>query len=113
MKKEHKSTISNRKEPPARTPEEHETRMIGIANEVAEEQLRNRTASSQVICHFLKMGSAKERYEREILKKEAELLTVKTEAIKSQKKVEDLYNSALKAFRSYNGENVEEEDENA
>lgn len=111
MEKEPKQPITNRREPPPRTPEEYETRMIGLAFDAAERRIRNNTASSQEICHFLKMGSAKEKYEREILKKEAELLSVKTEAIKSQKRVEELYTNALKAFRSYNGDNTEDNTE--
>ena len=113
MKRIDNSNKNARKEPPARTPEEQENRNICYANDLAEKQLRNGTASSQTINYFLQKGSVKEKYERVILEKEIELLTAKTEAIKSQKRVEELYSSALRAMRSYNGEEPnDEEDEN-
>lgn len=113
MKETKNSNTTGRTEPPARTPEEQESRNVQYANALAEKQLKEGSASSQVISHFLKVGSTRERYERIILEKEIELLNAKTEAIKSQKRVEELYASALEAMRSYNGEDVsnDEEDE--
>jgi hypothetical protein len=62
------------------------------------------TASSQVITHYLKLGTTKERIEREILEKQKDLITAKTEALQSAKRVEELYANALKALRNYNGQ---------
>lgn len=97
-----------RKYAPGRTPEERENQLIALAIDRAEEQLRNGTASSQVITHFLKLGSTKERLEKDILEKQKELIEAKTENLKTAKRVEELYADALKAMRSYRGE--EEED---
>lgn len=94
---------------PGRTPEERENQMIALAVNVAEEQLRNGTASSQVITHFLKLGSTKERIEKEILEKQKELIAAKTAALQSAKRVEELYENALKAMRSYQGINDDHE----
>jgi len=93
----------NRKRPPARTPEARENQMISLAIDLAEKQLEKGTASSQVITHYLKLGSTKERIEKEILEKQKDLITAKTEAIKSAKRVEELYAEALQAMRSYSG----------
>ena len=94
------STSSKR---PAISPEARENQLISLAVEVAEEQLRNRTASSQVITHFLKLATVKEQLEREKLEKENKLLDAKTGALESAGRVEELYKNALEAFRSYGG----------
>ena len=88
---------------PATTPEGRENQMIALAVDVAEKQLRKGTASSQVIYHYLKLGSTKEVIEKKILRKKMELITAKTEAIKSGKQTEALYKDALNAMRRYSG----------
>ena len=88
---------------PATTPEARENEMISDAHDLAAEQIRNGTASSQVITHFLKLGSTRERLEQERLEHENELTRVKIEAIESQKRVEELYMEALSAMRDYAG----------
>ena len=84
--------------------------MVAYAVDLAEKQLREGTASSQVITHYLKLGSMQSKLEREILEKQKELITAKTESIKSGKKVEELYLNALNAMKSYSG-NRRSEDE--
>ena len=106
-----KATIRpKRRRPPARTPEARENQLIQAAVDLAEEQLSKGTASAQVITHYLKLGSTKERLEKEKLYNENLLLKAKTEALQSSKRVEELYSNALKAMRSYSGR-VEEEDD--
>ena len=80
---------------PALTPEARENQLIYLATELAEKQLKEGTASSQVITHYLKLGSTKEKIEREILEKQKELISAKTETLKSTKKIEELYANAL------------------
>ena len=77
--------------------------MISLAVDLAEKQLREGTASSQVITHFLKLGSSKEKLEKEILEKQKEMITAKTESLQSAKRVEELYSDAMNAFRKYSG----------
>lgn len=77
--------------------------MVSLAHDLAERQIREGSASSQVITHFLKLGSTRERLEQERLAHENELTRVKIEAIESQKRVEELYMQALDAMRSYAG----------
>ncbi len=97
-----------RKLKPALTPEARENQMISLAIDLAEKQLMEGTASSQVITHYLKLGSTKEQLEKEKIEKENELLRAKVEVLQSQKRVEELYSEAIKAFRQYNGEDVDE-----
>ena len=82
-------------------PEARENQLISLAVDLAEKQLREGTASSQVISHFLKLGSTKEKLELEKLKKENELLVAKTESLQSAKRVEELYAEAMDAFKGY------------
>lgn len=88
---------------PALTPEARENQLVYLATNLAEQQLMDGTASSQVITHFLKLGTEKERLERERLAHENELLKAKTEALQSAKRVEELYAQALSAMKSYSG----------
>lgn len=97
------SSEKQKKLRPAITPEGRENQMISLAVDLAEKQLREGTASSQVITHYLKLGSTKERIEKEILEKQKELIAAKTEAIQSSKNVEELYIKALEAMKTYNG----------
>lgn len=94
--------------PPAMSPEAQENRLIAKAMRLAEKQLDEGTASSQVISHFLKLGTLKEQLELEKLKQENQLLSAKTEAIQSAKKVEELYEDVVRAMKRYSG-NFEEE----
>ena len=94
---------SARKIRPALTPDARENQLISLATDLAEQQLRDGTASSQVITHYLKLGTAKERLEREILEENKKLLNAKTEALQSAKRVEELYANAIAAMRKYSG----------
>ena len=78
---------------------------------MAEKQLQEGTASSQVITHYLKLGSTKERIEKEILEKQKELISAKTEAIRSAEKIEKLYSEAISAMRKYSGQGADENDD--
>lgn len=90
---------------PGLTPESRENQLISLAIDLAETQLRNGTASSQVISHFLKLGSTTSMLEKTILEKQKDLITAKTDAIKSGKVIEELYTNALAAMRKYSGNN--------
>lgn len=106
-----KSEDSSRKMRPALTPEARENQLISLANDLAEKQLREGTASSQVITHYLKMGSEKERLERERLEEENKLLRAKTEALQSQKNMEERYIEAINAMKRYSGHGGDNNDE--
>lgn len=104
--------VNKRKRRPATTPEARENQMISAAIDLAEKQLSEGTASAQVITHYLKLGSTREALEQERLANENAVLRAKVEAMASAKRVEELYEAALNAMRSYAGKEVEEyEDE--
>jgi hypothetical protein len=92
-----------RKQPLATTPEGREQQLIALAMDATEKRIRNGTASAQELVHFIKAGSPNARLERQILEKQKDLISAKTEAIESQKRVEELYSNALAAMRSYSG----------
>lgn len=96
---------------PAITPEGRENQLIALATSLAEEQLRNGTASSQIITHYLKLGTERERIEKEILEEQKTLIRAKTEQLKSAKAVEELYKEALEAMREYSGDGSKNDDE--
>ena len=97
------STSSSRPMRPALTPEARENQLVSLAVDLAEQQLRDGTASSQVITHYLKLGSTREKLERERLRMENDLIQAKTEAMKSAQRIEELYSEAISAMRSYSG----------
>lgn len=91
------------------TPESREQQLCSLAVDLAEEQLRDGTASSQVITHFLRLATEKEKLEREKLQKENQLLNAKTNAIESGERSEALYEEVLNAFQKYAGKGGEDE----
>lgn len=88
---------------PALTPEARENQLIALATDLVEQRLLDGTASSQETTHFLKLATSKARLEKEILEKQKELITAKTEAMQSAKNVEKLYEEAISAMRRYSG----------
>lgn len=111
VKKVNTSESKSNKIRPALTPEARENQLIYLATELAEQQLRDGTASSQVITHYLKLGSSKEKLEKEILERQKELITAKTETLQSARRIEELYSDAISAMRSYGGMSDTNEDE--
>ena len=101
MAKEEKK--SSKRLRPALTPEAREQQLISLAVDLAEQQLLDGTASSQVLTHYLKLGSLREKLERERLEEENKLLRAKVDAIKSAEKQEELYAQALRAMSRYSG----------
>lgn len=95
---------------PALTIEARENQLIALAVDLAEKQLLEGTASSQVITHYLKLGTTRERLEKEIMEKQKQLLEAKTDAIQSEKASGELYSKVLAAMRLYSGYHEEEND---
>ena len=94
---------------PGLTLESNENQLISLATKLAEKQLLEGTASSQVITHYLKLGTVKAQLEKEKLERENELLKAKTEAIKSAATSEALFAEAIQAMRVYSGSGNDEE----
>ena len=101
--KKQSSSEPARKMRPALSPEARENQLISLAVDLAEQQLRDGTASAQVITHYLKLGATTARLEKEKLEHENELLKAKTKAIESAENVEKLYVDAINAMKRYGG----------
>ena len=112
MKKSDEHIKLNRQvQSPAMDPDARENQLISLAVDLAEKQLMEGRASSQVICHYLKLASSKEKLEKELLAKQVELAAAKTEMIQSAKRTEELYLNALNAMKSYSGFEGQKDDE--
>ena len=98
------NTSNIRKPRPALSPEARENQLIALAVDLVEQRLIDGTASSQETTHFLKLATAKARYERELMEKQIELMTAKTEQIRSEQHKEELYEEVINALRKYNGQ---------
>lgn len=88
---------------PAITPEDRENQVIAAAMDLAEKQIREGTASSQVITYFLKRGSAKEKLEQEILEEQKKLISAKTENLQYAQETKALFEAAMDALTRYRG----------
>lgn len=108
-KKKTESKEPTKKIRPATTPEARENQLIALAVDLAEKQLLEGTASSQVITHYLKLGTAKEKLEREILESKKELMKAQTENLQAAKRIEELYTNALNAMKHYSGQDRDQD----
>lgn len=108
--KESKVAGSSKRSRPALSPESRENQLIARAIDLAEKQLIEGTASSQVITHFLKQATMKAQLEKEKLERENLLLKAKTEAIDREKNSGELYENAINAFKKYSGHGDDDED---
>jgi len=97
---------------PALDPEARENQLINLAVDLAEQQLLNGTASSQVITHFLKLGTTRAELEKEKLIRENKMMEAKTKAYESADEMKVLYERAIKAMRNYSGNGDPDEYEN-
>lgn len=102
-RRESKDDKATSRRPPAKTPEARENQMVSLAFDLAEKQLRDGTASAQVITGFLKLGSSREFLEQERIRQENEMTQVKMEAIRAQASIEAMYKEALEAMSAYQG----------
>ena len=101
-----------RRKSTARTVEAKENEMIGLAIDEAERRIRDGTASSQIISHYLKLGSTREQLEKDILREKKKLLRAQTKAAESSERIEKLYEEAIKAMKRYSPDsNDYDEDE--
>jgi HJR/Mrr/RecB family endonuclease len=97
--------------PRARTPEAREAQLAALAYDLAEAQFHAGTASSQVIVHFLKVGSTREKQELEKMKQETILVEAKVKDLANVEEMKKLYLDAMDAMRGYAGQDVGEMDD--
>jgi hypothetical protein len=108
-KKEPTTPSSATRRRPADTPTAREQQMINYADELAEKQLREGTASAQVITHFLKLGTSREQLEQEKIRAENLRLEAQIAQIKSQARTEDLMERVLAAMKVYSGQDDDDD----
>ena len=94
---------------PATSLQSRERQMVALAVDLAEQQLRNGTATSQVISHYLKLGTTREQLEQQKIMSENRLLQAKVESLESAKNIEKMYSEAIQAMRTYSGQDVRDE----
>lgn len=104
-----KQSKSDAKSRPALSLEARESYLISLAEDLAEQQLRDGTASSQLITHYLKLGSTRERLEKKLLAEQVELASAKKDNYKAQARQDEVYEAALQAMKRYNGDFEDEE----
>ena len=98
-----------RKIRPALTPEARQNQLIALATDLVEKRLIEGTASSQETTHFLKLATQEAKLKVKILEKQEELISAKTESIKSSQRTEELYRDAIIAMRKYSGGGSDED----
>jgi hypothetical protein len=99
-----------KKSRPAKSPEARENQMIALAVNLAEKQLRDGSASSQVISHYIKLATTEHKLNKDILASKKLLMDAKTESIQSAKRVEELYEQAIVAMKDYQGQGDEDDE---
>lgn len=92
------------KQPPATTPEARENQLIMLAYDLAERQLRDGSASSQIITQLLKSGTVKDQLEKQKLRTEAILAQARVENMSRSEETNEIAQRAIDAMRSYKGE---------
>lgn len=108
MSSEKKDTKKIKRQRPSMTPEGRNEQIIAAAVNLAEQKILDGTASSQIICHYLKMASEREKKELIKLDAENELLKAKKKAIDSEGELASLYNDVIKAMKKYTGNKNDE-----
>lgn len=96
---------------PAQTPEAREKQICSLAYDLAEKQILEGTASSQVITHFLKAASHREKLEQELTNTQIQLANAKVELIDTSKKSEEMYSEVIRCLKAYGGHEPEEDDD--
>ena len=81
--------------------EAHETKLVALALKQAQTHLEEGTASSQIITHFLRLGSIKAQVELEKLELENRLLEEKILAERSGQQLNEMFGEVLAALKSY------------
>ena len=97
--------VSERPLIPATTDERLENQIIADAMDLARKQIRDGTASAQVVTHFLKLGSSREKLEQLRIQEDITTAQAKREQMASSARTEEMMKDAINAFRSYAGEN--------
>lgn len=77
--------------------------LVAMSLDRIEQQIADGTVSSQVLTHYAKLGSSREKLEQERLRNENEVLRKKVETMEAAVDVKNLMQDALSAFKGYSG----------
>lgn len=108
VKKLEETAPKSKVRPPI-TAEGHEKYMIRLAEDLAEKQLKDGTASAMVMCHYLKLGTTRAEAEAERLKNENLLLEAKTRNLNEDKHTKEFYQEVINAIKKYGGHEDEDD----
>lgn len=98
-----KEPKTGRQQAPARTVEGREQQMMALAMDLAEKKLRDGTASNMLICHFLKLATVQAELDKEKTRVDVDWRKAQIKAIEEQKNLEETYNKAIEALKTYQG----------
>ena len=98
------TSAAGRKRPPARTPEDRENQLMASAIDLVEKQIAEGTVSSQVLTHYIRMSSSRNRLEEQKLRLETERIRVQNDDILRAREREEDYDKVLIALRRYQGD---------
>lgn len=99
-----------KKKVPAHSREQQENRLVAHAMDAAEKRFDEGTASSQLIVHYLKLGTVREKLQLERMQNENLLLQAKIKAIEATQQKDVIFESVLSALKKYNRFGVTDEE---
>lgn len=88
---------------PATRPQNRENQLIDLAMGLVEERIRQGKASDSLLVQICRMGSSREKLEKEHLRVQNELARAKTHSIESADRMDAMYQEAMQAMRTYSG----------
>lgn len=103
--------VERTKLPPVRTAQARENQLINLAIDLVERQLQDGSASSQVITHFLKLATTREKLENEKLRSDLRVAEAKIKQYNSADELKELYAAAMDAMKGYSADSEDEEDD--
>lgn len=88
----------------AATSEARKLQMAAKAERLAEKKLEDGTASSQLIIYILNQTSQKEELDKKQREADIALKQAKVDAIKSASEIKDMFEEAMRMFKTYHGD---------
>jgi len=90
-----------KKRAPATSPEQRNNQLISMSFDAAEEMISSGKATSQLLVHFLKQGTARDELEKSKLELESQLLRARTDSIAASEDLRQLHMDAIAAMTEY------------
>ena len=97
--------------PPAKTPKAREHQMINLALDQAELQLREGTAATPVVVHYLKLATKEQELREKQLDADIRLREKRIDEIDASAELIEMMDKAIKSMREYQGHDEEQIDD--